>query len=293
MISPDVASALLRELGFRHDAAPAAGVHASFAFACDFDSDAPFADLPFDPAAPAARYPSADRAALHDLLDEAAALLAAHAPAARAFVDAQLDRAMIRRAAGGAASSSNRDHVGVCVLTNLHVAPDRLLVAVEAIVHEAIHQHLYRVEVSQGPFCDLAAPRRYRSPWSGNRIPLHSLVHACFVYYGLLSLWCRLAAAPAVDAAVAALVRDRIAANLFGFAFVRGLLDGPTFPLHSVDPAIVALIRNIADATAAASLPVGDAGRLVDALAACGTAPWVAGLSSALGDLRVDHRRAA
>jgi hypothetical protein len=38
-----------------------------------------------------------------------------------------------------------------------------------------------------GNFCDLAPTPTFRSPWSGARLPLHSLVHASFVWFGLLA----------------------------------------------------------------------------------------------------------
>ena len=178
-------------------------------------------------------------------------MLRHHAPAAAAFVDEHLQTVLVRRspASGSASSSSNRDHVGTCVLTNLDASADPVLVCVEALTHEAIHQWLYRVERSCGPLCDLDATRRYRSPWSGNRIPLHSLIHASFVYFGLLVVWYRCIGR--LDAErPAAFVRDRIARSLFGYAFLPALLEQPSFPRDSVEPAVLDLIRRVAACTA-------------------------------------------
>ena len=148
-----------------------------------------------------------------------------------------------------------RQLVGTCLLTNLHLSRDPVLICVEALVHEAIHQHLYRIELANGPFCDLDDAGRYRSPWSGNRIPLHSLIHASLVWFGVLSLWCQLARS-CTNEDEALSVRGRVAPTLFGFAFIRQIVDSPTFPRASVAPQIVELIGHIAKIATAAQPPV-------------------------------------
>jgi hypothetical protein len=126
-------------------------------------------------------------------------------------------------------------------------------VCAEALVHEAIHQHLYRLEIANGAFCDLADEGRYRSPWSGNRIPLHSLIHASLVWYGVLGLWCQLAQT-VTSLPEAAAARQRVAETLFGFAFIRETIEAPGFPRARVAPGIAELIGHIAGVTAAARL---------------------------------------
>jgi hypothetical protein len=279
---------LLRALDFAGDAPSVAG--GGFRFAIDFDSSLAFPDLPLDSASAESRYDADARPALGALLAAAADGLRRAAPRAFDFVDRETDRVLVRRtdAIASATSSSNRDHVGVCVLTNMHLAAEPTLSCVEALVHEAIHQHLYRLESAQGPLCSLDASRRFRSPWSGNRIPLHSFVHACFVYFGLLGLWSRYAVA-ATSPADIAFVQDRIARSLFGFAFVGRILEDPAFPLASVDPAIVALIRRMAATTPDAGIAADEARTFAEALDADAAAAWpmrVASVVARVGDSR-------
>lgn len=277
MTSPDVASTILRRLGFADatDAPPGRG-----AARLDFDGTLAFPDLPYDAASVDARYPDAARAALHDMVDAANRALAV-VPAAGHFVAGQLAVVLLRRSAtvGQPTSSSNRTHVGVAVLTNVEASPDPALVCAEALVHESVHQFLYRLEREHGPFCDLDATRRYRSPWSGNRIPLHSLVHAAFVYHALLAFWSRYAAV-ADDVDAAAFARDRVARSLFGYGFLDTVVEG--FPRGAVDPAIVAAIRAIADA--AAAMEADGVGPFAATLAAS-PRPWLRRIASAVAAL--------
>ncbi|WP_189278782.1 aKG-HExxH-type peptide beta-hydroxylase [Kitasatospora griseola] len=62
---------------------------------------------------------------------------------------------------------------------------------VDALVHEAVHGLLYMIEEQESWFTDRAAWRTssMRSPWSGRDLPLHSFVHACFVWFALLCFW--------------------------------------------------------------------------------------------------------
>ena len=229
----------------------------------DFDSPERWPDVPYDTAAPSARHAAAMRAHIVSVLGDAAQTMARSAPAAQRLVERQLQRVLLRadqHAPGG--SASHRAHVGSCLLTNLHQPVDAVLVATEAVTHEAIHQLIYRTEQASGHFCDLAETPTFRSPWSGARLPLHSLVHACFVWFGLLHLWSELARAPALapapdgskpaaesdDEAATAHARGRIAHCLFGFAFLEDLLASPAFPKARVDPQVLAAIRGMSAA---------------------------------------------
>lgn len=280
MTSIAAAQPLLRRLAYADGAMPASP---RFSFDVDFDTALPFADLPFDPASPSARYPADARTELRDMLDDVAATVRIGAPAAFTFVDEQVQRVLVRRFDAGRdpVSSSNRSHVGQCVLTNLHLADDRVVVAAEALVHEAVHQYLYRIEGEDGSFCDLDAHGRYRSPWSGNWIPLHSFIHACFVYFALLGFWSR-CAATITERDRAARVRDRIARCLFGYRFVVETIDRPAFPRAAVQPAVLEAIRRIAQATRAADVPARAHRNLRDALAACHDADWLRHLATIL-----------
>src|SRR3954447_24658956 len=177
MISADTANALLDTLRYVGDATADGSRSPGLAFAIDLGSDRVWPDLPFDTASPATHYPEPSRPDVLAILGAAGTLYAERAPKALAFINAQFQHALLRRSSAvhGAASYSNRECIGTCVLANVEVPSDGILICVEALVHEGIHQYLYRIEKEHGAFCDLGEDRTCRSPWSGNRIPLHSL----------------------------------------------------------------------------------------------------------------------
>jgi HEXXH motif-containing protein len=257
MTSRIAANALLHELSFYDGAAIQADESRAFAFALDFESERVWPDMPFDTSSSLARYPLPDRDEVLEIVEAVARLSGARAPRALNFINAHMKTVLLRRsgAIADASSASNREHVGFCVLTNMHVPADRVLLCAEALVHESIHQYLYKTEAQTGNFCDLSEARTYRSPWSGKRIPLHSLIHACFVWYGLLTFWCQLARSADVGEE-ASLIGDNAARVMFGFAFVRQMLAGPAFPLGSVDPEILAVIDRMAQVVPALDCPV-------------------------------------
>jgi uncharacterized membrane protein YedE/YeeE len=133
----------------------------------------------------------------------------------------------------------------------------------------------------KGPFCDLADAGRYRSPWSGNRIPLHSLIHASLVWFGVLSLWCQLAKG-CTSGEEALSVRGRVGPTLFGFAFIRQIVDSPHFPRASVAPQIVELIGHLAKIATDARASFDDQAALGDLLQRSENGEWVGRLVSGL-----------
>jgi len=282
MRSSAAANALLRELSFVGEPAPPASGPNAFSFVLDFEPTLVWPDSPFDTSSPSARYPEPARDDVRDTVGSAARLLSGGATKAFRFIDAHMNTALICRsdAIDGASSASNRSHVGYCVLTNMHAPDDRALICAEALLHESIHQYLYKTELAGGNFCDLGAARTFRSPWSGNRIPLHSLVHACFVWYGLLTLWCRLARR--VEQQHASVVRDKAAQAMFGFSFIRHVFAGPAFPLASVEPAIVAAIDRVAESMPTFESTDLERRSLRDALRGWENGDWVAALERSL-----------
>ena len=62
----------------------------------------------------------------------------------------------------------------------------------DAIVHEAIHALIYKIELTDSLYLDDSVEYESLtavSPWSGRTLPLHSFVHACFVWFGLWNFW--------------------------------------------------------------------------------------------------------
>lgn len=279
--------ALVRELCFGAVGPAGAGGAATaggggFLFIADFDGGDRWPDVAYDTASAAARHDDAMRSRILAVLDEAARTMARRAPAALGLVNTQLQRVLLRRSENSpGTSTSHRAHVGRCLLTNLHQPAQAVQVAIEALTHESIHQLLYRTEQATGNFCDLAETPTFRSPWSGARLPLHSLVHACFVWFGLLNLWTELALTPASDDE-AAHARGRIGHCLFGFAFLDDVLTSPGFPLASVEPQVYARLRALSAATVRATRAAEPLPTLRGMAAVRQGAGWPAALAVAL-----------
>jgi len=62
----------------------------------------------------------------------------------------------------------------------------------DALIHEAIHALIYKIELTDSLYLDDSLEHESFtavSPWSGRTLPLHSFVHACFVWFGLWNFW--------------------------------------------------------------------------------------------------------
>jgi HEXXH motif-containing protein len=88
-------------------------------------------------------------------------------------------------------SASARPYVGRAVLVNAHLEGVDCARLASALIHEAMHSFLYRVERE----ATLTNPYQFglrtliESPWSGNRLRLTTYLHACFIYFGLANFW--------------------------------------------------------------------------------------------------------
>lgn len=88
-------------------------------------------------------------------------------------------------------SASSNAFIGRTVLVNAHLEGIDTARLADALVHEAIHSLLYRIE-QESPF--VLAPTsvdrvRLVSPWTGGLLKLHAYLHACLVWYGLVFFW--------------------------------------------------------------------------------------------------------
>lgn len=147
--------------------------------------------------------------------------------------------------------SSNRGMVGRVNLFNPQLDYINHAVIASSLVHEAIHILLYLFEQDAPLVTDerRAHELRITSPWSGVRVHLLAIVHASFVWYGLLHLW-RL---PGVEAHFP---QDEI--DYYRGFCARGLRDGrlsAALAEHAtlVRPDVLDALREM-EATA----PVGD-----------------------------------
>lgn len=91
-----------------------------------------------------------------------------------------------------AGSYSFRQMIGLVGLVNGHdPATWTPMRCANNLVHEAIHSMIYKLELLVPLYQDERAAQELtaRSPWSGRILPLHSFVHACFVWFGLRQFW--------------------------------------------------------------------------------------------------------
>ncbi len=93
----------------------------------------------------------------------------------------------------GTHSFSTRSTIGQMGLVNVH-SPQWVTERISnAIIHESIHSLIYKLQlkVINDLYTDEESAERISavSPWSGRTLFLHSIVHACFVWFGLWSFW--------------------------------------------------------------------------------------------------------
>jgi hypothetical protein len=81
--------------------------------------------------------------------------------------------------------------IGAAGLVNTHSPAWYPALLSEALVHEAIHQTIYKLELSESLFTDRKAASELTavSPWSERTLKVTSFVHACFVWFGLWNFW--------------------------------------------------------------------------------------------------------
>jgi hypothetical protein len=89
------------------------------------------------------------------------------------------------------ANLSMRSMIGRVGLLNLHSDKWTVYKTSNALVHEAIHSLIYKLELVCGLYTDEAEVERIEavSPWTGRTLFVHSFVHACFVWFGLYKFW--------------------------------------------------------------------------------------------------------
>jgi hypothetical protein len=169
------------------------------------------------------------------------------APAARRLVR-DLTRVVVVRREGlhpdVFRSSSTNGVIGRTLLVNPALESVTTFDLADALVHESIHHALYMGELGSPMVLDPigCADVRPLSPWTGNPLTVHSYLHACFVWFGLLNLWAR----PEAESLGAA---DRVRTMRAGFR--RGSLVTPIEEaLHCLAPWVPAVLGEIEAATA-------------------------------------------
>ncbi len=152
---------------------------------------------------------------------------------ARAAVDALLQVITVVRApklTKGTQSFSNKPAIGRMGLANANSNEWSVSKIADAIVHEAIHALIYKIELTNCLYNDYTTesePFTAVSPWSGRKLRLHSFLHACFVWFGLWNFW--------------SLANEEPEAAELKATAAKGFLTGP--PLSHVPDAARDLIR--------------------------------------------------
>jgi hypothetical protein len=92
---------------------------------------------------------------------------------------------------GITASMSQRSMIGRVGLINAHSDKWTIYATSDALVHEAIHSLIYKLELVCDLYTDESRAQQIEvfSPWTGRTLFLPSFVHACFVWFGLWKFW--------------------------------------------------------------------------------------------------------
>jgi hypothetical protein len=88
-------------------------------------------------------------------------------------------------------SVSARPTVGRITLVNPHLKEIQGWRLEGAIIHEAVHSTLYRIERLAPiiPIQEHGISTTIISPWSENRLRLNTYIHACYIYFALINHW--------------------------------------------------------------------------------------------------------
>lgn len=142
------------------------------------------------------RHTAEEMAAIEQRLGESLAQIQSMSGTAGAAVGAAVQVISLVRVpavATGTHSFSNRSIIGLMGLVNLHAEQWTTQRISNAVIHESIHSLIYKLQLNldNSLYLDESAAERLAavSPWSGRTLFLHSIVHACFVWFGLWSFW--------------------------------------------------------------------------------------------------------
>jgi hypothetical protein len=135
------------------------------------------------------RYSKEEEAEVCDRLGEAFELIRRTSPAAAVLIKEFVKVIIPLKPPSGKGSTSQSRFPGRVLLAG--VERSGMATLASAIVHESIHQFLYILEqngrfIVRHPDTDAA---RAKSLWTDRDLPLHSVIHACFVWYGLANFW--------------------------------------------------------------------------------------------------------
>lgn len=178
-------------------------------------------------------------------IEESLNLIDSMSRTARLTVGSSAQVISIAKAAGiekSTGSVSIASRIGRIGLVNLHSDVASVYKITNGIVHESIHSLIYKLELQCSLYTDYAAAHRITtvSPWTGRTLQIHSFVHACFVWFGLLSFW-KLTASEEPD-----VLKLRARARR-GFKSGSPLSSLPSEGLEIIEPAVRLAIEEMYD----------------------------------------------
>jgi hypothetical protein len=150
--------------------------------------------VPFGPPEP---YSDAERAYVLDKLRGAVAGIERTNPIASRFLRytlhtliprKQTDPALYPNSFKGSSTAATLHRANIYNVQQPNVDVARIA---QSLIHESVHNHLYKRERFAPTVVDLAAAEALRvtSPWSGNTLDLYVFVHSSIVYYALHSFF--------------------------------------------------------------------------------------------------------
>jgi hypothetical protein len=160
-------------------------------------------------------YSADEKAVVCEKLDEAFSQIERVSEAAAYLIKQHIKVVIPLKAAQGGYGSTSQPHFpGRVLLRGVEICPPASLAT--NLVHESIHQVMYILEWGGPFFIEDADARavRVKSLWTGRDLPLHSFIHACFVWYGLANFWTQTAASEVFQTAD---VEKQLTRSMAGF----------------------------------------------------------------------------
>ena len=136
--------------------------------------------------------PAPDRNVVETRVNAALAALAGASSAWYNFVSTTTARIAALSAPRLESGSASWPVPGVTILFNVEQPESQLADLVSGLIHEAVHHTLHMIEAACPAYSWAELQPRSMSmvsPWTGNKLPLRSYMHALFVWHTLFYAW--------------------------------------------------------------------------------------------------------
>lgn len=163
------------------------------------------------------------------------------------FVCANINVIQLRKDSsfpGKFTSASSRSFIGRALLLNVHAPRCNMAKLCTALIHEALHNFIYRIEWWHPIVLETDTSLNFlvNSPWTGTPLRLQTYIHACFIHYAIFNFLRNGAAntclpAKDIDALAASAESGFISgAYIRNLALIRKLVDTHVFSQMSELP---------------------------------------------------------